>query len=318
MLKSVIILALCVLLCADTTNVYSMQRTGQGIGLNGQIKTLAEATESNTEQGSSSETVNTNDTTTDHEKIVVIDNPNGQTTEMQGAEDENPVKEEPVKPEGIQITDYVEELKKLGYYQEEPKDAKLAIRNAVTLFQSDHNLIVDGRVGKKSLEVLKKRRALEKFIHSDKVKKPANAGQWLTINKSKRILTLYEGSQVLKKYPVAIGNPPSLTPEGKYKIIVKAVDPTWGGGGYAKPVKGGSPDNPLGKRWMGLSLKGGYSYGIHGNNRPYSIGTNASHGCIRMINYCVEELYEWVDKNTEVWIGTDKKLVEWGVRQDTY
>jgi hypothetical protein len=189
MLKSVIILALCVLLCADTTNVYSMQRTGQGIGLNGQIKTLAEATESNTEQGSSSETVNTNDTTTDHEKIVIIDNPNGQTTEMHGAEDENPVKEEPVKPEDIQITDYVEELKKLGYYQEEPKDAKLAIRNAVTLFQSDHNLIVDGRVGKKSLEVLKKRRALEKFIHSDKVKKPANAGQWLTINKSKRILT---------------------------------------------------------------------------------------------------------------------------------
>ena len=49
--------------------------------------------------------------------------------------------------------------------------------------------------------------------------------------------------------------------------------------------------NPLGTRWLGLSRKG---YGIHGTNRPNSIGRNASHGCIRMRNREVEELFKMV------------------------
>jgi lipoprotein-anchoring transpeptidase ErfK/SrfK len=97
-----------------------------------------------------------------------------------------------------------------------------------------------------------------------------------------------------------------------------AKNPTWGGGGYASPVKGGSPSNPLGYRWMGLSIKGGSIYGIHGNSSPYSIGTNASHGCIRMINSDVEELFDMIPINTAVWIGTEEKLNEWGISQEAY
>jgi lipoprotein-anchoring transpeptidase ErfK/SrfK len=129
---------------------------------------------------------------------------------------------------------------------------------------------------------------------------------------------LYKGSDTVKKYPVAVGNPPSLTPEGRFKIVIKVVNPMWGGGGYAQPVAGGVPENPLGYRWMGLDLGGGVEYGIHGNNAPYSIGTNASHGCVRMINSDVESLYEIVSVDTPVWIGSEDFLEKNGITQDVY
>ena len=72
------------------------------------------------------------------------------------------------------------------------------------------------------------------------------------------------------------------TPLGTFKIIEKAK---WGGG--------------FGSRWMGLDVPWG-KYGIHGTNKPGSIGFNASAGCIRMRNKDVEELYNIVDYNTTV------------------
>jgi lipoprotein-anchoring transpeptidase ErfK/SrfK len=216
------------------------------------------------------------------------------------------------------IKDYISELKKLNYYKEDGKDGKLNARNAILRFQSDHNLVVNGVWDDKCAAALKKRLSDKSFRHTDKVANPPADGKWIVINKSKRILTHYEDSIVEKKYPIAVGNPPSLTPSGKYKIVNKVVDPTWGGGGYAKPIAGGSPSNPLGHRWMGLSIGNGNSYGIHGNNKPYSIGTNASHGCIRMINSDVEEFFKIVPISAGVWIGTASELTEWGITQDAY
>ncbi|MCX7923009.1 MAG: L,D-transpeptidase family protein [Clostridia bacterium] len=214
--------------------------------------------------------------------------------------------------------DYKEGLKKLGYYKERSKDTNLNWRNAIVLFQSDHNLKVDGSWGKQSSGALNKRLTAAKYTYLDKVTTAPSKGKWITINKTKRILTLYLDKTVIKKYPIAVGNPPSLTPDGKFKIVNKIINPAWGGGGYAPPVKGGSPNNPLGYRWMGLSIKGGSSYGIHGTNSPYSIGTNASHGCIRMPNFCVEELFSLISLNTDVWIGSEEKLSSWGVTQPAY
>jgi len=62
------------------------------------------------------------------------------------------------------------------------------------------------------------------------------------------------------------------------------------------------PANPLGTRWMGLGYKG---YGIHGTNRPHSIGKAASHGCIRMRNHDVEELFELVQVGDPVDLVTE-------------
>jgi lipoprotein-anchoring transpeptidase ErfK/SrfK len=86
-------------------------------------------------------------------------------------------------------------------------------------------------------------------------------------------------------------------------------------GGKFKPVKGGAPNNPLGKRWLGLSTEKYRGYGIHGNSAPFSIGNYISAGCIRMINEDVEELFEYIPINTNVWIGTEELLEEWGIKQ---
>jgi len=218
----------------------------------------------------------------------------------------------------LTIDNFADALKALGYYTNEYDSDDLNLRNAILRFQSDHNLVVDGIWGNISSSALEKRLSEKISPYVGEVLEPPSTGKWLALNKTKRILTLYEGAKVIKKYPVAIGNPPSLTPEGKFTILNKVINPAWGGGGYARPVPGGSPDNPLGYRWLGLSVGGGSIYGIHGNNSPWSIGKNVSRGCIRMINSDVEELFTQVPLGAPVWIGTEEQLDKWGITQKAY
>lgn len=91
--------------------------------------------------------------------------------------------------------------------------------------------------------------------------------------------------QKFKTYAVAVGNPSTPTPVGEYKIIYKGKD--WG--------------PSFGPRWLGLNVPWGY-YGIHGTNKPYSIGQHLSHGCVRMRNRDVIELFEIVPVGTKVTI----------------
>jgi lipoprotein-anchoring transpeptidase ErfK/SrfK len=79
--------------------------------------------------------------------------------------------------------------------------------------------------------------------------------------------------------------------------VDRVPDPTWYGKGKVVPP---GKNNPVGTRWIGLSRKG---YGIHGTNSPSSIGRNVSHGCIRMRNRDVEQLFEMVS------IGDSVELV---------
>ena len=209
-------------------------------------------------------------------------------------------------------------FKELGFYKDEYIDEELNMRNAILRFQSQHNLIVNGELNEATQLVFNHMITAKDNTITDNIQDAPTDKYWMVINKTKRILTLYEGTDVIKKYPIAQGKLPSYTPEGKFSIVSKLINPAWGGAGIYKPVKGGVPSNPLGPRWMGLSIKGGGSYGIHGNNSPYSIGTNASLGCIRMINSDVKELYEIVTKGAIVWIGTDEKLQDWGVYQESY
>src|SRR3954452_15274904 len=103
-----------------------------------------------------------------------------------------------------------------------------------------------------------------------------------------RKLAVLENDRVLKVYPTAVGAPVSPSPEGAFTIVNHIENPTWYTKGRIVPP---GKANPLGPRWMGLSLKG---YGIHGTNVPSSIGGNASHGCIRMRNRDVEQLFTMV------------------------
>ena len=103
-----------------------------------------------------------------------------------------------------------------------------------------------------------------------------------------RKIVLMEDGRVVKVYPIAVGKKSTPSPNGSFHIASRVVKPTW-----YKPGKtvGPGPSNPLGTRWIGLGFKG---YGIHGTNMPNSIGQAASHGCIRMRNHDVEELFELV------------------------
>jgi hypothetical protein len=100
-----------------------------------------------------------------------------------------------------------------------------------------------------------------------------------------RKLALVEDGQVKKVYSVAVGKPSTPSPTGTFTIERRVMNPTYHHNG--KTVVPG-PGNPVGTRWMGLSIPG---YGIHGTNEPNSIGKAASHGCIRMAKADLEEFY---------------------------
>jgi lipoprotein-anchoring transpeptidase ErfK/SrfK len=111
----------------------------------------------------------------------------------------------------------------------------------------------------------------------------------LVISIPDRKIALIEDGRVVKVYPVAVGKPGTPSPRGSFEIASHVQRPTWYQPGK---VVGPGPANPLGTRWMGLGFKG---YGIHGTNMPLSIGKAASHGCIRMRNHDVEELFNLVE-----------------------
>lgn len=156
-------------------------------------------------------------------------------------------------------------------------------------------------------------------------------------------LTLFEAGRPVRVYPVAIGlagGRPSAegwkqteTPTGSFYIAVRDPRPSWEPPGWLSRERGwpsgysvpwGHAGNPLGLRWLGLSLP---SYGIHGNNNPQSIGSAISLGCVRMRNEDIAELFDLVRVGTPVIIGYETitifrepgTLVPWlGVYPDIY
>jgi lipoprotein-anchoring transpeptidase ErfK/SrfK len=131
-------------------------------------------------------------------------------------------------------------------------------------------------------------------------------GTIVTIDRGNFKLRLFKRLKLSKTYGVAVGAPGYPTPTGRFSIANKAVNPAWTApdspwaGAYRNEVvPGGSAENPLKARWMGI-VNG---VGIHGTGAPWSIGTAASHGCIRMTVPDVIDLYPRVPVGTPVVIG---------------
>jgi lipoprotein-anchoring transpeptidase ErfK/SrfK len=127
----------------------------------------------------------------------------------------------------------------------------------------------------------------------------------VTIDRANFKLRLFRNLRLHKTYGVAVGLPDYPTPTGRFTIRNKAVDPAWSApdepwaGAYRNEVvAGGSAENPLKARWLGIV--GGV--GIHGTAAEYSIGTRASHGCIRMRVADVIDLYPRVPVGSAVLI----------------
>lgn len=129
-------------------------------------------------------------------------------------------------------------------------------------------------------------------------------GKAIVVDKSERTLYLYDGADLVKTYRVAVGMPGFPTPLGNFEIVQKRFLPTWSnpGSDWAKTMPAyipPGPGNPLGTRALNLNAAG---IRIHGTNKISSIGTAASHGCIRMVRHDVEELYELVKVGTPVYV----------------
>jgi lipoprotein-anchoring transpeptidase ErfK/SrfK len=128
----------------------------------------------------------------------------------------------------------------------------------------------------------------------------------LTINRSTFKLKLYKHLKLVKTYPIAVGQAGYDTPAGLYHIDDRTIDPTWyvppnasWAGSLAGHVIPPGPENPLKARWLGF----GGGRGIHGTAEDSSIGSAASHGCIRMHVSDVVQLYPRVPLNTPLYIS---------------
>ena len=120
-------------------------------------------------------------------------------------------------------------------------------------------------------------------------------------------LSLYRNLKLAKSYGIAVGQVGLETPAGLYHVQNKAVNPAWtmpnsdwvAPGDRGKVVPGGTAENPLKARWLGIYA----GAGIHGTDAEGSIGTAASHGCIRMRIPDVIDLYDQVPVNAPVYIA---------------
>ena len=142
---------------------------------------------------------------------------------------------------------------------------------AVKAFQAKNGMTVDGLVGTMALNAL--------------------SGQ-IIVDIGDLHLYLYRNDKLVKSYSVATGQPAYPTPTGTYSVVNMQMNPTWlppnsDWAKDAKPIPPGAT-NPLGTRWIGTSATG---VGIHGTPDDASIGSYASHGCIRMHIPDVEDLY---------------------------
>jgi lipoprotein-anchoring transpeptidase ErfK/SrfK len=120
-------------------------------------------------------------------------------------------------------------------------------------------------------------------------------------------LSLYKHLKLAKTYGIAVGRVGLETPAGLYHVQNKAINPAWtmpnsdwvAPADRGKVIPGGTPENPLKARWLGIYA----GAGIHGTDDAGSIGSAASHGCIRMRIPDVEELYDQVPVNAPVYIS---------------
>lgn len=209
--------------------------------------------------------------------------------------------------------------KKLGDFIDGVASAvNASAKDADIAFDAGILTVSEGSTGFE-LERSAARDALKAGIQSDDVKVPL-AGKTvepalhkqdvkdvLVVKIGENKLVHYRGQDVVKVYDVATGQPKYQTPRGRFKIVNKRFRPTWnnpakfpGGWGYNLPASiPPGPGNPLGTRAMDLDAPG---IRIHGTSADYSMGYNASHGCIRMRIPDVEELFGQVEVGTPVLI----------------
>jgi lipoprotein-anchoring transpeptidase ErfK/SrfK len=196
------------------------------------------------------------------------------------------------------------------------KQIALPVRDA-TFGLVDGKLVVKGSQQGRSLRVAPSIESLRRAVvsHDASISLPLkmtapqvtekNLGQAIVVNVSRNMLFLYQGVKIIRSYPVATAKQGFLTPPGQWTVTWKEANPTWhnpapNGWGKGEPlVIPPGPGNPLGTRALHLSASGIL---IHGTPADYSIGSYASHGCIRMHMWDAETLFNLVETGIPVFI----------------
>jgi lipoprotein-anchoring transpeptidase ErfK/SrfK len=197
---------------------------------------------------------------------------------------------------------------------QQPKDATVKIRTtAVEVHKSQAGRTVDATALKAKVQAAlidtRSARRMHASIHTvqPKVTTAKLADQYpsiVTVDRGRHRLRLFKKLKLEKSYTVAVGMAGLETPAGEYKIQNMAENPSWHvpqsawAGDLAGTVVPPGPTNPIKARWMGIYD----GAGIHGTDDVNSIGTSASHGCVRMRIPDVEDLYSRVSVGTPVLI----------------
>jgi len=128
----------------------------------------------------------------------------------------------------------------------------------------------------------------------------------VTVSRAGKTARLFERGKLVRSYRVAVGEPKYPTPMGSFTVQGMQVNPPWNvprsdwaGELAGQTIPGGDPRNPLKARWIGFNG----SVGFHGTASVDSLGTAASHGCVRMAEGDVIDLYERVQVGTPVIVG---------------
>ncbi|MGD1949998.1 MAG: L,D-transpeptidase [Leptolyngbyaceae cyanobacterium] len=121
----------------------------------------------------------------------------------------------------------------------------------------------------------------------------------IVVQLDERKVEVHRKGEIIKEYLIAIGQADWETPEGSFSIIQKVEYPSW-----QHPITGEivpvGKDNPLGSRWIGFLSSSDGEIGFHGTNEANLIGEAISHGCVRMLNEDIEDLYTYVEIGTTV------------------
>jgi lipoprotein-anchoring transpeptidase ErfK/SrfK len=123
---------------------------------------------------------------------------------------------------------------------------------------------------------------------------------YLQISLSNREVTLFQDDTPVRTYPVAVGRDEWPTPVGSFEVQDMTPNPEWRNPFTGEVIAGGDPENPLGYYWIGFWTDGTNWVGMHGTPNRDSVGQAASHGCIRLYNEDIQEIYSLVTVGTPV------------------
>ena len=138
-------------------------------------------------------------------------------------------------------------------------------------------------------------------LHGQIVETPTTAEPVrLKILRSAHRVVVYRGGQYERDYPVAVGRPGWETPLGQFQVFQMTRNPSWEHPLTHEIFPAGSPGNELGGYWIGFSSDPAGVIGFHATPHPETVGKSSSHGCVRMFERDIRELFAEVSCGTVV------------------